>query len=579
MSAMSTGVVPDLLRHRVASIPDHAALMVETGRVLTYREWDRRSNAAARGLAARGVGTGGVVVLVFDGARWDGYAVAYLAAHKAGAAAVPLSPGVAGPELGRFVEHSGAAGVVCAGGLAPDPPAGGAWVAPLTEVEEGQGTSAFQASLEPSDLAEIIYTSGTTGTPKAVACSHASIIVHDGPPEPEGELERLLHAFPVGTNACQEVLRISLRRSDRLPVALHRFDPERCAAAIEEHRPSRLQLVPAMAQALVASDACQRRDVSSVEVVVLSSAPAPPALLTRLAGAFPRARLVNTYALTEAGTARTLNPDALQRPDSVGRPVGRTELRVVDETGGPVPEGRPGEILLRRPGAPAREYFRDPAATAAVFAEGWLRTGDLGWVDGQGELHLVDRSKDVIICGGLNVASVEVENVLYQHPEVLEAAVFGLPHEVLGQQVAAAVVATAPVEARELQDFLRQRLAEHKVPYRVTVVDQLPRTLSGKVRKTELAGALASGDGDPPGGGTSFVAPSTPAEESVAAIWAEVLGVREVGIHDDFFERGGHSLAAAQVVMRLEDAFGVALPMSSLFERPTVAELASLVAA
>ncbi len=576
VTGMAQRTLGDLLRERAATSPERVALMVESGRTLSYRDWDRRSDAVATSLAERGVCRGDVVALLFANDRWDDYAVAYLATHKLAATAVPLSPQVAGPELGRRLAHSGAVGLVHAPGPSPElpePPAG--WVTDMTELDDGRSAGPVDVPPAPDDLAEIIYTSGTTATPKGVACSHASIAVHDGPPEPDGPLVRLLHAFPIGTNASQEALRISLRRGDRLPLALDGFDPQRCAAAIERYRIDRLQLVPATAAVLAVSGVEQRYDLSSVRVVTLSSAPTSPALLARLSETLPAARFVNTYALSESGTARTLNPDALARPDSVGRPVGQTELRVVDDGGEAVGTGRTGRIWLRRPGAPLREYFRDPEATAATFAGDWLRTGDLGWLDDEGELHLVGRDEDIIICGGLNVSGVEVEHVLAEHPDVLEAAVVGVPHEVLGQQVAAAVVTRGAVEPRELQALVRSQLAEHKTPHRIVVTEALPRTPSGKVRKRDLVATL--GPADQPDRRSPFVAPSSPAEEAVAAIWAEVLGTAEIGGNDDFFELGGQSLAAAEVLARLTDTFGVTLPMSTLFEQPTVAELAAAV--
>lgn len=571
-------VVPDLLRRQAAALPEQEALQVDEGLSLTFGEWDSASNAVARGLAQRGLAKGDLVALAFDNSAWIDYAVAYLAVHKVGATAVPLTPNLAGPELSSVLAHSQAVGVICSPSLSPD---GldhlGAWATSVDQLQMGQDRTPYQVTIGPSDLAEVIYTSGTTGRPKGVACSHASIVIHDGPPEPEGPMVTLLHAFPIGTNASQEVLRITLRRSDRRAVVLQGFDPERCAVAIEEHRAARLQLVPAMAQALVSSGAWRHRDLSSVEVVVLSSAPTPPALLDRLAEALPRARLVNTYALTEAGGARTLNPDARTRPDSVGAPVGRTEVAVMDEADRPVPVGETGEVWLRRPGAPPREYFRDPEATAAAFAGDWVRTGDLGSVDVGGWLQLVDRKKDLVISGGLNISTIEVEGVLYDHPGVLEAAVFGVPHEVLGQQVAAAVVASETLDVRHLQAFVRGRLAEHKVPRRIAVVKRLPRTPSGKVRKLELVDELEANGRRGQLTELAPRGPPTPAEATIVGIWEEVLGVEVVGVDDDFFERGGDSLAAAQVLARVEDAFGVALPLTQLFEQPTVAELAAAV--
>jgi acyl carrier protein len=256
--------------------------------------------------------------------------------------------------------------------------------------------------------------------------------------------------------------------------------------------------------------------------------------------------------------------------------VGATEVVVVDGQGVPVPTGETGEVWLRRPGSPTRSYFRDPDATAATFTGGWVRTGDLGHLDADGFLFLTDRAKDVIVSGGANVSSVEVENVLYGHPAVVEAAVFGVPHAVLGEDVAAAVVVRSPTTARELQDVVRSELAEHKVPHRVVFVDRLPRTASGKVRKAELRerfGATVAATGEDGAGAE----PRDPTEAMVLSIWESVLAVPHVGVHDDFFALGGHSLAAAQIAARVRDAFGVDVPVAAVFESPTVAELADVV--
>ncbi|MDQ6797887.1 MAG: AMP-binding protein, partial [Actinomycetota bacterium] len=459
----------------VAMIVDGAAGLADDAARLDYASWDHRSNAVARGLVARGVDHGQRVLLLFDNARWTDYAVSYLGVLRAGATAVPVGTRFAGPELAGVVRHSGATGVVCPADLAPDDPGLGPampWVASPAALAQGFDEAAFGVPVAPFDLAEILYSSGTTGSPKGVAVSHANIAFHDPPPD-EGPPGRatLVHAFPVGTNAAQEVLRLPLRRPDRTVVVMAVFDPERFCALVAEHRVRRIQLVPAMAHVLVTSGATRRHDVSSVERVVLSSSPTPPALLPRLAEAFPNAVLWNTYALTEGGTARTLLVDAAARPGSVGRGVGGTEVRIVDDSGHDQPAGETGEVWLRRPGAPVRGYYRDPEATAATLVDGWLRTGDLGYLDAEGYLYLVDRKKDVIVTGGLNVASLEAEDVLREHPEVADVAVFGVAHAVLGQDVGAAVVLRSAVSAHDLTAFARQRLAEYKTPHRIFVVD------------------------------------------------------------------------------------------------------------
>ncbi len=567
----ATARVPDLLRSQAAAGPDHVALVVDGGESLTYGDWQRRSTAVARGFAGAGIVAGDRVGLFFDNAWWTEYAICYVGALEAGAVAVPLSPRLSPPEVADIVDHAGIGVVVRPTGLAAALPAlPGLRVFELRDVEAEGGDEDPPVPSATEELAEIIYTSGTTARPKGVACTHAALLAHDLPAAPEGKAS-FLHAFPIGTNAGQECVRMPLRRRTTA-VVLASFDAERLCAVVAERRIRRLQLVPAMAQLVVASGAASRYDLSSVDRVTLSSAPAPPGLWAQLAAAFPAAALYNAYALTESGAARTLMRHDPARPGAVGRPVGETELRVVDEAGAGLPAGEAGEVWLRRPGAPPREYYRDPAATEAAFAGDWLRTGDLGLLDADGYLHLVDRKKDVIISGGLNVASVEVEAALDDHPAVLEAAVFGVPHEVLGQDVAAAVVVREPTTARALQAFVRTGLAEHKVPHRVFFVESLPRNASGKVVKRELRERFAERPA-----AAAPAAPGDDAQAAILAIWQEVLGRAEIGVHDDFFDLGGHSLAAAQVVARLRDAFGVELPPTAVFDRPTVAELAAAV--
>jgi acyl carrier protein len=257
------------------------------------------------------------------------------------------------------------------------------------------------------------------------------------------------------------------------------------------------------------------------------------------------------------------------RPTAVGRAVGESEIRIADAAGHDLGTGETGEIWLRRRGTPPRAYFGDPEATAEAFAGGWVHTGDVGHLDAEGFLHLTDRKKDLIISGGSNVSSVEVENALYEHPAVVDVAVVGVPHPVLGEDVAAAVVVRSPTSERELQDVVRARLAEHKVPHRVVLVDRLPRNPSGKVLKSEVRDLIAAAA---PAAG--FAAARTPAEAVVVSVWEAVLGVAHVGIDDDFFALGGHSLAAAQIAARLHDAFHVDVPVGAVFEFPTPAEMA-----
>ncbi len=541
-------ILPDLLRLRAAEDPGAVALRVAGAGELTYSDWDARSNAAARGLLARGVQRGDRVGLVFGNDRWAEFAVAYLAVLKAGAVAVPLGSRFSGPELDRILDHAGVAAVV------------------RDEAEEVAGDGDAQVDVGPDDLAEILYTSGTTGLPKGVAVTHLGTMAHDLPadPGPTGPVS-FLHAFPIGTQAGLETLRVPLRIAGRTVIAMPAFDPDEMCTLVAHHRVRRLQLVPAMAHVLVASSAYRNHDVSSVRRIILSSAPAAPALFERLAAAFPDATVWNAYALTEAGPARTMMQWDPSRPTAVGLPVGETEIRIAG--GG----GETGEIWLRRRGTPARAYYRDPAATAEAFAGGWVHTGDVGYLDAGGYLHLTDRRKDLIISGGSNVSSVEVENALYEHPAVVEAAVVGVPHPMLGEDVGAAVVVRSTTSERELQDLVRARLAEHKVPHRILFVDDLPHNPSGKVVKADVRALFEHAAASSGAGARNRT------EAVVVSVWEAVLGAAPIGVDDDFFALGGHSLAAAQIAARLRDAFGADVPVAAVFESPTPAELAAVV--
>lgn len=564
--------MPELLRLRSLAEPDAVALVVDGGPALTYRQWEDRSGAVARALAQRGVAHGDRVLLVFDNHRWTDFAVSYVGVLEAGATAVPASPRLTSREVTAIAGHCGARVIVAPPDLVPE-----AWSGPVVDPADvdGDGGAGPLPQVTPGDLAEILYTSGTTGAPKGVACSHENILGHDLPSEPGREAPSrasFVHAFPIGTNAGQEVLRLPLRRGDRTAIVLPVFDPCRLCALVAEHRVRRLQLVPAMGQLLVASGALGRHDVSSLERVTLSSAPAPPRLFARLAEALPGVSLWNAYALTEAGGARTLAAYDPNRPACVGFPVGETEVKVVDGAGDLASAGEVGDIWLRRRATPTRWYYRDPQATSTTFVDGWVRTGDVGYLDEHGALYLVDRRSDLIISGGANVSSVEVENVLYEHPSVSEAAVFPWSHPVLGEDVAAAVVLHETASPASLQAFVRERLAEHKTPHRLFFVETLPRNASGKVLKRELRERL---EGESVA--TDQRLPGDSVEQAIAAIWQEVLGLQLVGVDDDFFDCGGHSLASAQIMARLVDRFQVELPVSVLFEAPTVAQLAEVV--
>ncbi|WP_235030973.1 class I adenylate-forming enzyme family protein [Nonomuraea solani] len=463
--------VPALLSSRAATAPDHEALIVAGAGGLTLREWDERSSAAAHGLLARGVRRGDRVALVFGGADWLDYAVHWMAVLKAGAVAVPLSDRLAAPELGRLVEHCGATTIIRRDD-APGPTPSVAAPVPVP------------VDIDPLDLAQILYTSGTTGQPKGVAASHANLASPPVHPRrrPFAHSRHLVHAFPIGTNAGQVMLLHALTAAPAV-VTLPLFTPARFAALIESYAAGTVFVVPAMAIELLGARVQDRHDLSSVLLLGSAAAALPPAVAARLSEAFPNATVANYYTSTEAAPAQTIMIYDPDRPGALGHATG--DLRIAGADGTPAGLGETGEVWLRTP-AHSRSYYGEQRSD--TFRDGWVRMGDLGYLDEEGYLYLVDRESDVIKSGAFKVSTLQVEAALHEHPAVSEASVFGVPHPVMGMAVAAAVVAGEPVTLAGLRAFLSERLAQHELPTRLLCVDALPRNAAGKVIKRDLRG-------------------------------------------------------------------------------------------
>jgi len=543
---------PALLERQAERRPDVVAIRVDGGAALTYREWHERALGRARGLVAAGFAPGTRVGLRFDNASYVDYAVAYVAMLHSGAVAVPLARAAPGPEIERMSEQAGISVVVSGLEQLPAPVGAGASLPPP----------------HPSDLAEILFTSGSTGMPKAVAVPHGNLageIALDR--ATHGARDRQLHAIPVATNWGQFALRAAIS-TGMSTVVMPAFDPERALELIERHRPTELLLVPAMARWLLPVARATVRDVRSLTRLRLSGAAIAPATLAQLRRTFPSAAIHVGYSSTEASPACTMMEFPGDPPDTVGRPPRGHEAQVVDPTGEPLPAGSVGEVRLRATATPARWYLNgeDPA----VFDHGWVRTGDLGSIDADGYLRLRGRKADVIDVGGSSVHSSEVEAALLAHPAVMDAAAFGVPAEPLGEQVAVAVVLSTPVEPRALRRFAHERLAAHKVPTLIHVLDELPLNRSGKVSTPQLRRDL----------GRTRRQPSTPEEleHDLLGLWRELLDADELAVDDDLTEQGADSLTAFAVLARLEERSGVRVPPSRFIVLRTVNAQARLIA-
>lgn len=559
-------VVPELLRRSAQLVPDRPAVVLDGQLSLSFGELEGRSNAFARGLLRHGIRPGDRVALEFGGADWPQFAVAYFGVLKIGAVALLTGTRFIDSDLARVVAGYRVAAVVRASGVTV--PAVDCPVVTDVSIEAGQSTEELPVEAGPDDPAEVVFTSGTTARPRGVVATHANLIRAQATwPTAVRANQPCAHALPLGSVAAQAVLLTCVGGQHTLLVA-SQFTVGGFSAMVEQQQAVTVCLVPAMGHWLIRAAADEVTPMPSVKGVSFSGAPLPTAILPDLPRVFPHAALFNFYTSTETYPARVATRVDPQRPESVGRPVGASAVRVTGPAGGELPPGEVGDVWLRAGGAPPRQVLDADDAGRADVRDGWTRTGDLGYLDSEGYLFLAGRTSDIVNIGGVNVSAGRVEQVLRRHEAVAEAAVCGAAHPVLGEVLAAFLILRDDTTVRDVRAHATGHLSRHELPAIIRVVEELPRNAAGKVMKPELPGLLEAA------GPAAFEAPKSPLEQRLAAVWAEVLDVGAVSRADNFFEIGGDSLAANRIAAQLREEFGVELDAIAVLEAPTVAELA-----
>ena len=585
-----------ILTHYAENSPDAVALQASSHAPLTYRRLHQAVNEVVQILRAYGVERHDRVALLLpDG---PAMAVAFLAV-AAGATCIPCNPAWDADECATYFAYTRVKALIVPAGtrtgahtralqileLAPVPGAAAGLFTLTGEPHTGVVCSQYAS---PDDVALILPTSGTTAQPKLVPLTHANICTaaHNWCRALALDAsDCCLHVLPffhvyglIGTLLASLMAGASV-------VCTAGFAVPTFFAAMAEFRPTWYAAVPTLHQKILAHAASYRDVIARCPLRLIRSGAAalPPHVLTDLERVF-NAPVLKGYGMTEAAGQITCDPlpPHQRKPGAVGIAIG-PEVAVIDETGAMLPAGVSGEIVVRGANV-IQNYENHPEATRSAFTpDGWFRTGDQGYVDADGYLFVTGRLKEIINRGGEKIVPEEVDKVLMEHPAVAQAVTFAVPHHHLGEDIAAAVLlhqhATATVSA--LRRFVATRLAPYQVPQQILIVEELPQGSTGKIMRSSLAtqlGLTAPSDVSP---AASLVdaSPRTPIEEALAALWAQVLEVERVGIDDDFFQCGGDSILATQLLSRIREATHVELSFRHFFETPTVAGVAKRIAA
>jgi long-chain acyl-CoA synthetase len=514
---------------------DKTLVVYEDERVTFTQHYRAASTFARRLVDDFGVQKGDRVALAMR--NFPEWMVAFWGATAAGAIIVPLNAWWTGPELEYGINDSGAKVLVAdeerARRLRPYDDLSVdaiiiaraehqlaereiAWSDALGEVNDD--ATPPDVPLEPEDDATIFYTSGTTGFAKGALGTHRNICTNvmslafgaffaaQRKPGGAADLEEMasgaadqamLLSVPLfHVTGCHAIMLSTVAFGAKL-VMMYKWDPDRALELIERERVTTIAGVPAMVWQLLESPNFEKTDTSSVKAVGYGGAPAPPELVRRIEEMFPGRMPSNGWGMTETSSTASSNNgvDYIAKPDSCGPPLPICDVRIVDDDGNDVGEGEAGELWVRGPNV-VKGYWNKPEATAETFvAGGWLRTGDIAKLDDEGFIYITDRAKDMIIRGGENIYSSEVEAALFEHPAVTDVAIFGIPHDVLGEEVAAVVQLKPGTTAteKELQEHVRNRLAAFKVPVKIWFwEEELPRNAAGKILKRELRDQVLS---------------------------------------------------------------------------------------
>jgi len=481
------------------SRPDHPAIRLGD-RVVSYAELDRAARGVASSLAERGVEPGAQVAIMVPNV--PEFTIAYYGILYAGCTVVPLNVLLTAPEVTYHLEDSQASWLV-AHPLFAEPAREGAAAAGVpivwADAESDENLAAWAdaepvSALHPTgadDTAVILYTSGTTGKPKGAELSHSNLLLNCSVVVPKlmpvGADDVALATLPLFHSFGQTVIQNGMISLGATFTLLPRFTPEDALGIIQRDSVTVFAGVPTMYFAILNMEGADAFDLSSLEHCMCGGAPMPVEVMKSFEAKYG-VQIQEGYGLSETSPVASFN--VLDRPrkvGSIGYPVWGVEMCIMNEKDEPLPDDEVGEICIRGHNV-MKGYWRKPEATNEAIRNGWFHSGDVGQRDADGSYFIVDRKKDMIIRGGFNVYPREIEEVLYAHEAIVEAAVIGVPHESHGEEVKAVVALAAGASATpdEIIAWSKERLAAYKYPRHVEIIDELPKGPTGKILKREL---------------------------------------------------------------------------------------------
>jgi acyl-CoA synthetase (AMP-forming)/AMP-acid ligase II/acyl carrier protein len=596
IASNSNRCIFDNLKRWAEKSPDSIAIAAPERSPITYKRLYNQICYVVDFLRSRGVHRMDRLAIVLP--NGPEMAVTFLAASSC-AASAPLNPSYSAIEYDFYLSDLNAKALIVQSEM--DSPARAVAESRGIEIIELSPSLSLEAGMfrlhggdvsstssgrfaESHVVALVLHTSGTTSRPKIVALTHKNLLT---------STHNIINALELDTNdRCLNIMPLfhihglmaavlsSLVSGGSVVCTPGSYAP-RFFEWIQEFKPTWYTAVPTMHQSILDRSHPNLGIIRSspLRFIRSSSSALPMKVMADLQNVF-KVPVIESYGMTEASHQMTSNPlpPRVQKPGSVGLPAG-PDVSIMNGEGNLLTTGEIGEIVIRGENV-SLGYENNPESNKVAFTNGWFRTGDEGYFDEDGYLFITGRIKEIINRGGEKISPREVEEVIMDHPSVQQVVVFAVPHPELGEEIGAAVVLSdnPSLTESEIRQQASTKLANFKVPRHIVIVDEIPKGATGKLQRIGMADKLGIASSGQTEKKAEFRAPTTPLEKKIAEIWYEVLGLEEVGIHDNFLQLGGDSILAAQIINRVREELQVELPLLVFIESPTIADMTMKIA-